>query len=91
MTEKVVGPSGKMSVAQIDSEPWMVFKQAKHPNEAVEFLKFFYKEENYVRYLHTVPIHLLPMTRSVYRSPKYLDNPTIKKWRSWVDMQESYF
>ncbi len=91
VTDKVVGPSGKMSVAQIDSEPWMVFKQAKHPNEAVEFLKFFYKEENYVRYLHTVPIHLLPMTRSVYRSPKYLDNPTIKKWRSWVDMQEAYF
>jgi multiple sugar transport system substrate-binding protein len=89
--DKVTGPSGKQSVAQIDSEPWMVFKQAKHAEEAVAFLKFFYKDENYVRYLHTVPIHLLPMTRSTYRNPKYADNPTIKKWRSWVDMQDTYF
>ena len=81
----------EQSVAQIDSEPWMVFKGAKHPNEAVDFLKFFYKDENYVRYLHTVPIHLLPMLKSTQRNPKYLDNPTIKKWRPWVDMQEAYF
>jgi multiple sugar transport system substrate-binding protein len=91
VTEKVIGPSGKQSVAQIDSEPWMVFKQAKHPNEAVEFLKFFYKEENYVRYLHTVPIHLLPMVKSTYRDAKYTDNATIKKWRPWVEMQEAFF
>jgi multiple sugar transport system substrate-binding protein len=78
-------------VAQLDSEPWMVFKQAKHAEEAVEFLKFFYKDDHYIRYLHSVPIHLLPMTRSTYRSPKYADNATIKKWRSWVDMQEAYF
>jgi ABC-type glycerol-3-phosphate transport system substrate-binding protein len=91
VADKVVGPSGKQSVAQIDSEPWMVFKQAKHAEEAVEFLKFFYKDDHYIRYLHSVPIHLLPMTRSTYRSPKYADNATIKKWRSWVDMQEAYF
>jgi ABC-type glycerol-3-phosphate transport system substrate-binding protein len=91
VADKVVGPSGKQSVAQIDSEPWMVFKQAKHANEAVEFLKFFHKDENYVRYLHTVPIHLLPVLKSTQRNPKYLDNAAIKKWRPWVDMQEAYF
>ncbi|HEV8309981.1 MAG TPA: sugar ABC transporter substrate-binding protein [Methylomirabilota bacterium] len=91
VTDKVVGPSGKTSVAQIDSEPWMVFKQAKHPEEAVEFLKFFYKDDNYIRYLHTVPIHLLPMIKSTYRNPRYTDSAAIKKWRSWVDMQETYF
>jgi multiple sugar transport system substrate-binding protein len=91
VADKVVGPSGKQSVAQIDSEPWMVFKQAKYANEAVDFLKFFYREENYVRYLHTVPIHLLPMLKSTYRSARYADNPSIKKWRPWVDMQEAYF
>src|SRR5207245_1877648 len=26
-----------------------------------------------------------------YRNPKYADNATIRKWRSWVDMQEKYF
>jgi len=91
VTDKVVGPSGKAPFAQIDAEPWMVFKQARHANEAVEFLKFFYKDENYIRYLHTVPIHLLPVLKSTAANPKYGDQPGIRKWRSWIDMQEAYF
>jgi len=91
VTDKLVGPSGKTPAAQIDCEPWMVFKDAKGAAEAVEFLKFFYKDDTYIRYLHTVPIHLLPITKSAFRSPKYADNATIRKWRPWVDMQEKFF
>ena len=91
VTDKVVGPSGKGPAAQIDSEPWMVFRQARNPELAAAFLKFFYREDNYIRYLHSVPVHLLPTTRSTYRNPRYLEHPTIKKWRSWIDMQEAYF
>ncbi len=91
VADKVVGPSGKTPAAQLDCEPWMVFKDAKGGNEAVDFLKFFFKDANYLPYLHSVPIHLLPMTKSTYRNPKYQDNATIKKWKSWVDMQEKYF
>ncbi len=91
VADKVIGPSGKTPAAQLDCEPWMIFKDAKYGSEAVEFLKYFYKDDNYFRYLHSVPIHLLPMTKSTYRNPKYADNQTIKKWRSWVDMQERYF
>lgn len=91
VADKVVGPSGKAPAAQLDCEPWMVFKDAKGANEAVDFLKFFFKDDNYIRYLHTVPIHLLPITKSTYRNPRYADNATIKKWRPWVDMQEKYF
>jgi multiple sugar transport system substrate-binding protein len=91
VTEKVVGPSGKAPSAHLDSEPWMIFKHARNPEAAVEFLKFFYREENYIPYLHSVPIHLLPVTRSTYKHPRYLEHPTIRKWRPWVDMQEAYF
>ncbi|MGH7355280.1 MAG: ABC transporter substrate-binding protein [Candidatus Rokuibacteriota bacterium] len=91
VSDKVIGPSGKLPAAQLDCEPWMVFKDAKYGNEAVEFLKYFYKDDNYIRYLHTVPIHLLPILKSTYRNPKYSDHPTIRKWRPWVDMQEKYF
>ncbi len=91
VTDKVIGPSGKTPASQLDAEPWMVFKQAKYGNEVVEFLKFFYRDENYIRYLHTVPIHLLPMLKSTYRNPKYADHATIKKWKPWVEMQERYF
>src|SRR5438093_1450371 len=88
---KVNGPSGKTPAAQLDCEPWMVFKDAQGANEAVDFLKFFFKDENYIPYLHSVPIHLLSIKKSTSRNPKYADNAMIGKWRSWIDMQEKYF
>src|SRR5207245_10166773 len=91
VADKMVGPSGKTPAAQLDCEPWMVFKDAKGGNEAVDFLKFFFRDESYIPYLHSLPIHLLPIKKSTYRNPKYADNATIRKWRSWVDMQEKYF
>src|SRR6059036_1916584 len=91
VADKMVGPSGKTPAAQLDCEPWMVFKDAKGGNEAVDFLRFFFRDENYIPYLHSVPIHLLPIKKSTYRNPRYADNATIRKWRSWVDMQEKYF
>jgi multiple sugar transport system substrate-binding protein len=90
VADKIVGPSGSRPAAQLDARPWMVFKEAKHAGEAVEFLKFFYREESYVRYLHTVPVHLLPILESTRRSPRYLENASIRKWRPWVDLQTAY-
>ncbi|MBI4241437.1 MAG: sugar ABC transporter substrate-binding protein, partial [Candidatus Rokubacteria bacterium] len=84
---KPIGPSGKATAAQIDAEPWMVFKNAKHPNEAAEFLKFFFKEDNYIKYLHSVPIHLLPTLKSVRRNPAYQANDMVRRWKEWQDMQ----
>lgn len=86
-----IGPSGKVTAAQIDAEPWMIFKNAKYPNEAAEFLKFFFKEENYIKYLHSVPIHLLPSLKSVRRSSAYQANDMIRRWKEWQDMQYRYF
>jgi ABC-type glycerol-3-phosphate transport system substrate-binding protein len=51
----------------------MLFKNAKHPSEAKAFLKFFFQDENYLEYVSTVPIHLLPITLSVRQSRAYRD------------------
>ena len=88
---KPIGPSGKETAAQIDAEPWMIFKNAKYPEEAAQFLKFFFKEENYIKYLHTVPIHLLPTLKSVRNNPAYQANEMVRKWKEWQDMQYRYF
>jgi len=85
------GPSGKETAAQIDAEPWMIFKNAKYPEEAATFLKFFFKEENYIKYLHTVPIHLLPTLKSVRANPTYQANEMVRKWKEWQEMQYRYF
>src|SRR3989441_9947768 len=46
VADKVIGPSGKTPAAQLDCEPWMVFKDAKGASEAVGFRKVFLKDEN---------------------------------------------
>ncbi len=89
--KKPHGPSGKETAAQVDAEPWMIFKNSKYPEEAATFLKFFFQEKNYIKYLHTVPIHLLPTLKSVRNSPAYQGNEMYQRWKEWVEMDYYYF
>jgi ABC-type glycerol-3-phosphate transport system substrate-binding protein len=84
------GPSGSEPAAQVDEEPWMLFKGSKNPKEAVEFLKFFYQKDNYLEYVQTVPIHLFPITKSLRADKDYQATPMIQRWKSWIEVQEGY-
>lgn len=86
-SSKPVGPSGKSFVTQFDSEPWMIFKNAKHPEEAAAFLKFFYKKENYLKYIKSVPVHFFPITKSMRQNPEYQAIADFKQWKFWIDAQ----
>src|SRR6267143_4432394 len=79
------GPSGKVGTTTLDGENWAVFTQSKYPTEAFEFLKLFYKRDHYMKYCHTVPIHLTPIFKSMINDPEYLAHPRIQKWKSWHD------
>jgi multiple sugar transport system substrate-binding protein len=68
----------------------MLFKEAKNTNEAVEFLKFFYQDDNYLEYIRTVPIHFFPITKSLRQSPAYRQTEMIQRWKGWLDAQEQY-
>ena len=87
---KPLGPSGKEPAAQVDEEPWMLFKDSKNQKEAIEFLKFFYQDDNYLEYVSTVPIHLFPVTKSLRNAPKYQGVEMIQRWRNWIDVQQGY-
>ncbi len=84
------GPSGTKPAAQVDEEPWMLFKGCKHPAEAKEFLKFFYQDENYLEYIQSVPIHFFPITKSLRQNADYQNTPMIKRWKGWLEVQEYY-
>lgn len=58
----------------------MLFKGSANPELAKEFLAFYYKDENYVEYIKSVPIHFFPITKSLRNSPAYLDIPMVKRW-----------
>ncbi|RJX30124.1 MAG: sugar ABC transporter substrate-binding protein [Desulfarculus sp.] len=84
------GPSGAKPAAQVDEETWMLFKGSKHPKEAIEFLKFFYKDPEYLEYIQSVPIHFFPITKSLRKNPAYLNTPMVKRWKGWLDVQQYY-
>lgn len=95
MHYKPAGPSAKVAASQRmftqqDGEQWVIFKDSKAPEEAGEFLKFFYKRENYLRYVNSVPLHLMPITKSLFKDPEYVNHPERKKWKSWLDVQYEY-
>jgi multiple sugar transport system substrate-binding protein len=87
---KPYGPSGTEPAVQVDEEPWMLFKDSKNQKEAIEFLKFFYQEDNYLEYVSTVPIHLFPITKSLRNSAKYQNVEMIQRWKGWIDVQQGY-
>lgn len=86
---KPAGPSGEPGryVTQFDNEPWMLFADAPHTDVAMEFLKFFYERDNYIKYVHSVPTHLMPVLQSVAEDPEYLDHPDFERWGWWRDIQ----
>ena len=84
---KPVGPSGQTFLTQFDCEPWMIFKNAKYPEEAAQFLKFFYKRDNYLKYIKSVPVHFFPIPKSLRKDPEYLAIPDFQKWKFWIDAQ----
>lgn len=86
---KPAGPSGEPGkfVTQFDNESWIVFKDSQNADVAVEFLKFFYEPDNYLKYVHSVPTHLLPIRKSTAASAEYLADPAFEKWSDWVAAQ----
>jgi len=88
---KPIGPSGTEFMTQLDGEQWMVFDHAQYPDEAIDFLKFFYEHDNYRRYAQSVPIHLLPIDKTLYEDVAYLQQtPEFETWRFWVDVQQKF-
>jgi ABC-type glycerol-3-phosphate transport system substrate-binding protein len=86
---KPVGPSGTKFLTQLDCEPWMVFKDAKYPEEAADFLKFFYRIDNYRKYIQSVPVHFFPITKSLRQDAAYKATPDFEAWGFWVDGQSN--
>jgi multiple sugar transport system substrate-binding protein len=86
---KPLGPNGKEFLTQFDCEPWMVFKDSKNPEEAAAFLKFFFRPDNYLIYVKSVPIQLFPITKSMQSNPGYQALPEIQKWKFWVEAQQN--
>lgn len=73
----------------IDCEPFVIINKNDKTKEsyAKEWLKEFYKEENYMNFCESVPIQLMPIMEDM-RSD-YNKNNSVKKWKQWYDYANS--
>ena len=85
-----VGPLGKDSYTDLDSELWVVFSKSKYQDLAREWLKLFYTRDLYLNYIKTYPVHMFPITKSLRKDPEYQALPELKQWPSWVRQQGEY-
>jgi ABC-type glycerol-3-phosphate transport system substrate-binding protein len=95
MKYKPVGPDNSKPpeqgmITQMDGEHWVVYKQSKAPEWAIEFLKFFYERENYLEYADSVPLHMLPIDIRLFRDQEYLAHPVRTQWKQLIDIQFDY-
>jgi multiple sugar transport system substrate-binding protein len=83
-----LGPKGKTRVTQSMDDTMVIYTNSAHPEVAAEFLKeVVFTRENIRDFCLTVPVHLNPPITGVEDDPLYKDNPIVKKWGSWIEVQ----
>jgi multiple sugar transport system substrate-binding protein len=63
--------------------PWMIFKQTKHPAEAIKFLDFMMQKDNLKRIYEATGMG--PVYKSLSTDPIYAENPLTKELVSQVE------
>lgn len=63
----------------------LAMPKGKNPEDAKKFVEFLYAEENYVPFLHTIPIFMFPALKKA-DGPAFYDEPSIEKYRHAVDI-----
>lgn len=66
--------------------PVIVWKNSKHPEIAKAFVESLYEKDRYIKFLHSVPAGMLPAMKDIAEDPDFLNNPTIQKFSSAVDI-----
>lgn len=88
MIQMPLGPKGSIRVTQSMDDTMVIHKNAPHPEVAAEFLsEVIFKRENIRDFCLTVPVHLNPPIKGVDDDPVYKENAIVKKWSSWIDLQ----
>jgi len=81
-----IAPATKpISLPANKSDSYYISVQGFHVGEgsnvdgAKEYVKFFMNHPDYIKWLHSVPLHIIPAKRETLHSKAYQDNPEIQK------------
>ncbi|MDO5068158.1 MAG: sugar ABC transporter substrate-binding protein [Propionibacteriaceae bacterium] len=61
--------------------PLVVWKNSKHPEIAKAFIEHLYQDEQYIPFLLSVPVGMLPALKDVAENKTYLADPTVQEFQ----------
>lgn len=66
--------------------PMVIWKNSAHPEICEAFIKYLYEPENYVPFLLSVPVGMLPALKEISNDPAFLSDPTVQKFSHAKDI-----
>ncbi|MCI5825497.1 MAG: sugar ABC transporter substrate-binding protein [Arcanobacterium sp.] len=72
--------------AETSNLPMVVWKNSKHQDVAKAFLESLFQGDDYITFLNSVPVGMMPALKDVATEPKFLENSEIKKYKKEFDV-----
>ena len=69
----------------VNNMPMVVWKNSAHPEICKAFIEYFYEPDNYIPFLHSVPVGMMPALKEITNDPAFLNNDTIKKYQNAME------
>ncbi len=60
--------------------PMVIWKNSKHPEICQAFIEYLYEPENYIPFLLSVPVGMLPALKDVADDPRLLEDPIVQQF-----------
>ena len=73
--------SDKDQGIETSNVPMVVWKNSKHPEVAKAFMEYLFEEKNYVNFLNSTPVGMLPTITGISDLKEYKDNETRQKFQ----------
>ena len=64
----------------------VIWKNSQYPEICEAFIKFLYEPENYVPFLLSVPVGMLPALPEIAQDPTLLNDPTVVKFTNSLNV-----
>ena len=66
--------------------PLVEWSNTEHPEICKAFIEYLYQDDNYIEFIHAVPVGMLPALSDIATNEAYLNDPTIQEYADCVDV-----
>ena len=72
--------------AETSHIPLVEWSNTEHPEICKAFIEYLYQDDNYIEFIHAVPVGMLPALSDIATNEAYLNDTTIQEYADCVDV-----